>query len=218
MSTAPVVGLLDTVTFPELMTVLVVGLVVLGPEKLPGIARQAGRWLNKLRTMTENLQEEVRGTLDDSEMESLKELGEFAIRPRAKLAEYARKAALEDGDDDDPTDGDAPAAEAPTLPAIGVGDDNPMKTHAPAPVEPAPETSGAPDSPAVDAATPARAEPVPAPSPVSSPSAAVPSPSAPVRNGSVPAHLAGTKLATGAMPPPEGGDGDAASEPSNDQS
>jgi len=90
-----VVALLDTLTFPELLTILVIGLVVLGPEKLPGIARQVGEWAAKLRSMSHNLQREMGEVMDDPEMQSLKELGEFAARPRAKLAEYARKATLE---------------------------------------------------------------------------------------------------------------------------
>ena len=120
-------GLLDTLTFPELITILVVGLVVLGPDKLPGMARQAGEWLAKLRTMSSNLQREVRDVLDEPEMQSLKELGEFAARPRAKLAEYARSAAL---DADDATDGDAPAASPPTLKPVATGPDHPMEVAA----------------------------------------------------------------------------------------
>jgi sec-independent protein translocase protein TatB len=123
MSTAAVFGLLDTLTFPELLTILVVGLVVLGPEKLPGIARQAGEWMAKIRTMSSNLQRQVSDVLDEPEMQSLRELGEFAARPRAKLAEYARAAAL---DADDGTDGDLPASEPPTLKPIATGPDHPM--------------------------------------------------------------------------------------------
>lgn len=105
MTAGAVVGLLDTLTFPELITILVIGLVVLGPEKLPGIARQAGQWMAKVRSMTSNLQQEVREVLDDPEMQSLRELGEFAANPRSKIAEYARTAALDGGDDDDPPEG-----------------------------------------------------------------------------------------------------------------
>src|SRR4051794_25423196 len=120
-------GLLDTLTFPELITILVVGLVVLGPDKLPGMARQAGEWLSKFRTMSANLQREVRDVLYEPEMQSLKELGEFAARPRAKLAEYARNAGL---DADDGTDGDAAAATPPTLKPIATGPDHPMEVAA----------------------------------------------------------------------------------------
>jgi sec-independent protein translocase protein TatB len=121
-------GLLDTLTFPELITILVVGLVVLGPDKLPGMARQAGEWMAKLRAMSSNLQREVSSVLDEPEMQSLKELGEFAARPRAKLAEYARNATTLDPDDH--TDGDAPASSPPTLKPVATGHDHPMEVAA----------------------------------------------------------------------------------------
>lgn len=129
MPSAALLGLLDTVTFPELLTVLIVGLVVLGPEKLPGMARQIGEWLARLKTMSSNLQREVRDVLDEPQLQSLKELGEFAASPRTKLAEYARNAVT---DPEDHTDGDAPATSAPTLPPLSAtGTDHPMLLHTP---------------------------------------------------------------------------------------
>lgn len=90
-----IVALLDSLTGTEVIVILVIALIVLGPDKLPGVARQAGRWFNQLRDLTSNLQNEVRDVLDDPTMQPLKELGEFAAQPRRKLAEYARQAALE---------------------------------------------------------------------------------------------------------------------------
>jgi sec-independent protein translocase protein TatB len=190
MSSGPVVALLDTVTFPELMTFLVIALIVLGPDKLPGLARSAGQWVQKLRAMAENLQSEVTGALDESELQSLRELGEFAVRPRAKLVEYARKAG--ETDPDDYTDGDAPASSPPILPALGVGPDNPMITNGLAvgtdgdfvPVDSSPVI----DAHSVDAEVVEHAadatRPEPAPAPVAS------------DQPTLPAHLAGTRLAT----------------------
>ena len=152
MSSGAVVGLLDTLTFPELLTILVVGLVVLGPEKLPGIARQAGEWMAKLRAVSQNLQREVQDVLDEPEMQSLKELGEFAARPRAKLAEYARNAALDTGDDDE---------DSPTK-VVRTGADHPMAV---APVEP----TVSPDEPTVADVEAVTAEPIDAPEPVQEP-------------------------------------------------
>lgn len=91
-----IVALLDSLTGTEVIVILVIALIVLGPDKLPGVARQAGRWFNQLRDLTSNLQNEMRDVLDDPTMQPLKELGEFAAQPRRKLAEYARQAALED--------------------------------------------------------------------------------------------------------------------------
>jgi len=35
--------------FSEMMVIAVVALVVLGPERLPRVARQAGEWIGKLQ-------------------------------------------------------------------------------------------------------------------------------------------------------------------------
>ena len=115
-------ALLDTLTFPELLAIIVIALVVLGPEKLPGAARTAGEWVQKLRALSASLESEVREVLDDPSMQPIRELGEFAAQPRRKLAEYARSA----GADDTPT----PATPAST----------PVVTTSPIPaVDPAPE-------------------------------------------------------------------------------
>jgi Tat protein translocase TatB subunit len=45
----------------KILVVLVVALIVLGPEKLPQVARQAGRALAELRRIRQGLEEEVRG-------------------------------------------------------------------------------------------------------------------------------------------------------------
>jgi|GEM_PF-2025656 len=37
------------ISFPELIVVMVVALIVLGPKRLPEIARTAGRWSGELR-------------------------------------------------------------------------------------------------------------------------------------------------------------------------
>lgn len=89
-------GFLQNLTGTEMIVILVVALVVLGPERLPEMARGAGRMLHKLRTMTDGLQNEVRDVMADPAMQPLKELGELAARPRQKLTEYALEAEAEE--------------------------------------------------------------------------------------------------------------------------
>lgn len=43
----------------ELVLVLVIALVVLGPERLPGLARTLGAWTRKARRMVRGLRDEV---------------------------------------------------------------------------------------------------------------------------------------------------------------
>nr|MBA3655070.1 twin-arginine translocase TatA/TatE family subunit [Actinomycetota bacterium] len=49
----------------EVMIILVVALLVLGPKKLPEAARQMGRAMSEFRRVTAGLQDEVRTVLDD---------------------------------------------------------------------------------------------------------------------------------------------------------
>ena len=37
--------------FSELVVIAVMGLIVLGPERLPKVARQAGQWIGKLQRL-----------------------------------------------------------------------------------------------------------------------------------------------------------------------
>jgi sec-independent protein translocase protein TatB len=96
MAHAGLAGFLQNLSGSEMIVILIVALVVLGPERLPELARSAGRGLHKLRTMTEGLQTEVRDVLDDPSMKPLRDLGEFAARPRQKLGEYALEAQEEE--------------------------------------------------------------------------------------------------------------------------
>jgi len=46
--------------FSEIMVLAVLGLILLGPEQLPDIARTLGRFINDLKRSTEGLSEEFR--------------------------------------------------------------------------------------------------------------------------------------------------------------
>ena len=80
----------------EVLLIAIVALVVLGPERLPELGRSAGRMVHKLKTMTDGLQSEVRDVMDDPSMQPIKELSEFAARPRQKLTQYALEAEAEE--------------------------------------------------------------------------------------------------------------------------
>ncbi len=49
---------------PEILVILVVALLVLGPERLPEAARQAGKVLAEVRRMSSGFQAELRDALD----------------------------------------------------------------------------------------------------------------------------------------------------------
>ena len=54
----------------EILLILLVALLVLGPNKLPGAARQIGSALTELRRMSSGFQRELREALDDVESET----------------------------------------------------------------------------------------------------------------------------------------------------
>ena len=45
--------------FWELIIIAVIALLILGPERLPAFARQAGNWLSEIRRLAYNLQKEL---------------------------------------------------------------------------------------------------------------------------------------------------------------
>jgi sec-independent protein translocase protein TatB len=47
------------VSFSELVLILVVGLIVFGPEKLPEVVRTTGLWIGKLRRSFNNIRSEI---------------------------------------------------------------------------------------------------------------------------------------------------------------
>lgn len=48
----------------EFILLCIIGLLILGPEKLPRVARQLGSWVGKARQMTRSLQRQLEDELD----------------------------------------------------------------------------------------------------------------------------------------------------------
>jgi len=63
--------------FAELLIIGVVGLLVIGPERLPGTIRTVSVWVNKFRRSFNEIRDEVRQELHNDEvMQELKKTGE----------------------------------------------------------------------------------------------------------------------------------------------
>lgn len=54
--------------FWELVVVMVVALIVVGPERLPQLARTAGLWMGRLRRMADGVREEIQRELAAEEL------------------------------------------------------------------------------------------------------------------------------------------------------
>lgn len=98
--------------FWELVVVGVVGLLVVGPDKLPGLAREAGLWVGRARRMAASLKADLKREID---MEALRTETRSVTAPVRELMDDARKVVqLEPG-----AAGTAPPPAASAEPAAG---------------------------------------------------------------------------------------------------
>lgn len=56
--------------FWELVVIAIIGLLVVGPERLPGFAREAGRWIRRVRRLTGDARREIQRELQWDEDET----------------------------------------------------------------------------------------------------------------------------------------------------
>mgnify|MGYP001284777178 CR=1 FL=1 len=68
------------ISFTEMLIVAVVALVVIGPERLPKVARQAGQWITKLRRYVDDVKSDFNRQVELSELRNLKKDVEDAAR------------------------------------------------------------------------------------------------------------------------------------------
>ena len=85
--------------FSELFLVLVVALVVVGPERLPALARKIGRYVSKAKQTFENVKREVESELETEELNKrlaenniLKETKELTNEVTEELNQIAKDA------------------------------------------------------------------------------------------------------------------------------
>ncbi len=94
--------------FSELIILFVIGLIVLGPERLPRVANQLGGWIGQARRMTRIMKQQLEDELDLEK--------ELSIKPPALQTPR-------DGDDDN--DNDSPQNDDTAKPATGGTDEQP---------------------------------------------------------------------------------------------
>ena len=95
----------DSLGWGEILVLLVLGLFVFGPDRLPGMAAEAGKTLRNLRRY-------VKGMTDDLKSELGPELGDVdlaSLHPRT----FVQKHLFSDDDDDEPVRRPAPRSQPP---------------------------------------------------------------------------------------------------------
>jgi sec-independent protein translocase protein TatB len=68
------------ISFMEMLIVAIAALVVIGPERLPKVARQAGQWTTKMRRYVDDVKSDFGRQLELSELRNLKKDVEEAAR------------------------------------------------------------------------------------------------------------------------------------------
>ena len=94
------------VGLPEMMVILVVAIVIFGPDRLPEFARQAGRMIRQVRQFSQSARDDIRGELGP-------EFSEFELSdldPRRAVRKYMQDAWEETPEDTPALPGHRPLA------------------------------------------------------------------------------------------------------------
>lgn len=79
----------------EVAVIVVVALVVLGPDKLPGAARQIGNVIRQVRRISTGFQQELQNALDEPIEAEARRRGELAVEQSKTASEPAGEPATE---------------------------------------------------------------------------------------------------------------------------
>ncbi len=85
------------VGFWELTVIGVVALIIVGPERLPGLARTAGLWIGKGRRMIADVKRDIDREIKASEMNELKDVKEGLDSVRKEVDKAANNLRKESG-------------------------------------------------------------------------------------------------------------------------
>jgi len=110
--------------FSELIILFLIGLIVLGPERLPRVANQIGTWLGQARRMTRVMKRQLEEELDLENAPTIKPPSGAVKKPFSKTASATTSDAPGDNESASPHDDDtySPAHEADSV-GTGVSDD-----------------------------------------------------------------------------------------------
>jgi sec-independent protein translocase protein TatB len=90
------------VGFWEVTMIGVLALIILGPERLPGVARTAGVWMGKARRMMNDIKSDIKSELNEADLNELKN-----IRDDIQQAGDSFKSQIEENEDKLQKDGSA---------------------------------------------------------------------------------------------------------------
>jgi len=79
------------VGFWEILLIGVVGLLVIGPEKLPEVARNVGKWVGKTRRYVANVRRDFESELNSSDLRELLGEQEAQIRELRGMVDQTKR-------------------------------------------------------------------------------------------------------------------------------
>jgi sec-independent protein translocase protein TatB len=102
------------VGFSELILLFIIGLLVLGPEKLPQVANKLGSWVGQARRMTRMLKSQIEEELEFSKVRETvnQPLSSIMDKPAAKPKPKPGNLDYEEGEDDEGGFGETGHADA----------------------------------------------------------------------------------------------------------
>ena len=78
--------------FSELVFIALLGLLVLGPKRLPEVARTAGRWVGKLRHFVANAKQDFDQQLNSEDLSELRKLKQELEEARRQIESTTHQA------------------------------------------------------------------------------------------------------------------------------
>lgn len=115
--------------FQELLLLFLIGLIVLGPERLPRVANQLGSWLGQARRMTRMMKRQLEEELDIDKGLGLKSTGSTrgpsSFERPSYVTDTTKQAGTEEPEDAGSSElpDDYSPQHGPQEPGTGVGDD-----------------------------------------------------------------------------------------------
>ena len=121
--------------FSELVVIGLVALIVLGPKRLPEVARAAGRWAARLRRFIDDTKREIDREIKDADLAALKDVHREIVETRDLLSKSASELSPTFSEPVMPTAAaqatiasDSPAPKAPIKPARSRPSKKPRKS------------------------------------------------------------------------------------------
>ena len=101
----------------EILVILLIGLIVLGPTKLPDAARQVGRFATEIRKIGAGFQREMREAMQEPIDETKATLKAASLKPDPTVKPVSRGGPTDDAAKDSDADDNAAATQTGEQPA-----------------------------------------------------------------------------------------------------